>query len=163
MLNAIAVRWLRGIKQVTIDGLSEVNVFIGRNGAGKSTLLEAIYLASSWANPRDELRDMPKLDYVVFRRGGRGGWSNARDSLWYFMETDREIEIDMVFNSGRRLEFRALHFAGSDRAIGLKLSEEMKKAVEPIHRWEPEYRYNLYNNVILNARARTFISPSYEL
>ena len=91
MLKSVAIRWFRGVKEAVVDGLSEVNVFIGRNGAGKSTLLEAIYLASSWVNPSDRFRGMFKLDYIVFRRGGRGDWRNTRDSLWFSMETGREI------------------------------------------------------------------------
>jgi len=81
VLKSIAVRGFRGIRRVVVNGLSEVNVFIGRNGAGKSTLLEAIYLVSSWVKPLDMLRDVHKLDYVVFRRGGRGNWMGTLTGL----------------------------------------------------------------------------------
>ena len=164
MLKSVAIRWFRGVKEAVVDGLSEVNVFIGRNGAGKSTLLEAIYLASSWANSRDEFRGMSKLDYVLFRRGGRGGWKTTKDSLWYFMEIDREMEIDVVFDNGRMLEFRVVHFAGTENAVCLRLSEElMKSVIRPTHTWQPEYRYNLYGDVILNIRDRTITSAPYDL
>jgi len=167
VLKSIAIKWFRGVKRAVVDGLSEVNVFIGRNGAGKSTLLEAIYTVSSWADPSDRLRDMLKLDYVMFRRGGRGDWDTARDSLWYFMETDREIEIDVMFDNGRKLEFRVMHFCKSDRAVGLKFPEEMveeaKKAIPPTYKWRPEYRYNLFNNEILNTRTRSLIPRSPKL
>jgi len=159
VLKSIAIRWFRGIKEAVIGGLSEVNVFIGRNGAGKSTLLEAIYLTSSWANPSDKLRGMLKLDYIVFRRGGRGDWSNTRDSLWYSMETGKEIGVDIVFDSGKKLEFRVPYFVSdSNYAVGLAPSEEIVKgAIPPNYIWSPEYRYNLYRDLILNTRANTII------
>ena len=35
--------------------------------------MEAIYLTSSWVEPMDSVRGLPKADYVVRRRGGTIG------------------------------------------------------------------------------------------
>jgi DNA replication and repair protein RecF len=43
MLNKIQIANLRNITTQQIDGLSEVNVFLGENGAGKTSVLEAIH------------------------------------------------------------------------------------------------------------------------
>jgi DNA replication and repair protein RecF len=43
MLNKIQIANLRNITAQQIDGLSEVNLFLGDNGAGKTSVLEAIH------------------------------------------------------------------------------------------------------------------------
>lgn len=44
MLKKFAIDGYRGFKSLSLDGLSRVNVFVGKNNAGKSSLLEAFYL-----------------------------------------------------------------------------------------------------------------------
>jgi AAA15 family ATPase/GTPase len=41
MIESLRIRNLRGVRECSINGLTDVNVLIGRNGAGKSTVLEA--------------------------------------------------------------------------------------------------------------------------
>uniref|UniRef100_A0A7C1GA90 ATP-binding cassette domain-containing protein n=1 Tax=Thermofilum adornatum TaxID=1365176 RepID=A0A7C1GA90_9CREN len=99
LIESITIKNLRGIKQCTVNNLTDINIFIGKNGAGKSTILEAIYLASSWAEPEDQIRDMPKHEYVISRRGGRGKWTTYKHTLWFNKKTDEEIEINFNFKS----------------------------------------------------------------
>jgi AAA15 family ATPase/GTPase len=67
LIESITIKNLRGIRQCTVNNLTHINIFIGKNGAGKSTILEAIYLASSWAQPKDQIRDTLKHEYVISR------------------------------------------------------------------------------------------------
>jgi len=99
LIESITIKNLRGIRQCTVNNLTHINIFIGKNGAGKSTILEAIYLASSWAQPKDQIRDTPKHEYVISRRGGRGNWETYKDTLWFNKETEEEIEITLNFKS----------------------------------------------------------------
>jgi energy-coupling factor transporter ATP-binding protein EcfA2 len=112
VISSVYVENLRGVKSCRVDNLTNVNVFIGRNGAGKSTLLEAIYIASAWASPIDAVRDTPKLQYVIARRGGRFGarreWEKYRDVLWFNKNTDEEIKIKLRFGE-KELDFRLMY------------------------------------------------------
>lgn len=56
MLEKFAIKDYRGFKSLSLDGLSQVNVFVGKNNAGKSSLLEAFYLYGE------------KFSHDVFRR-----------------------------------------------------------------------------------------------
>jgi len=47
MIRSIEIENLRGISRGAVDGLTQVNIFLGKNGSGKSTVLEAIYIASA--------------------------------------------------------------------------------------------------------------------
>ena len=86
MIGRVALERFRGILRGSIDELEQVTIFIGRNGAGKSSILEALYLISSCAERLDPVRRVAKLDYVVSRRGGRGSWDDARQTLWHLMD-----------------------------------------------------------------------------
>ncbi|MHA1594250.1 MAG: ATP-dependent nuclease [Candidatus Baldrarchaeia archaeon] len=112
-IERIEVENFRGIRKTSIDGLRQLTILIGRNGAGKSSLLEALYLVSSCASIRDDIRGEIKLDYLISRRGGRGDWNTSRDVLWYQMDTSQDIVIRLHV-SGRPLEFHIF-----DRNISL--------------------------------------------
>jgi len=94
VLKSLKIRRLRGIAECAIEGLADVNVFVGKNGSGKSTVLEAIYLASAWVEPRDPVHGVWKLDYLVSRRMDRGNWKELRHVLWHKQKTDQPIEIE---------------------------------------------------------------------
>lgn len=48
----ISIKNIRGIKSCEIEGLSRVNIFLGKNNCGKSSLLESIFLLTGNSNPR---------------------------------------------------------------------------------------------------------------
>jgi len=48
----LSIQRFRGLKNLTIDRLAQINLLIGKNGAGKSTVLEALWLHS---NPTQSL------------------------------------------------------------------------------------------------------------
>lgn len=50
MFKTIQIQNLRGFQDVTISGLSTINVLTGLNGTGKTTILEATFLISGAAN-----------------------------------------------------------------------------------------------------------------
>ena len=93
MIRSIEIENLRGISRGAVDGLTQVNIFLGKNGSGKSTVLEAIYIASACTEAKDSLHGVDKLDYVISRRGGSGSWSDSRDVLWFSMDTSRPITV----------------------------------------------------------------------
>jgi len=92
-VSGVSVKGFRGISEGVADNLEELTILIGRNGSGKSTILEALYLASAWINPWDELRGVSKLDYIVSRRGDRGKWATTRAVLWHNFRVENDVEI----------------------------------------------------------------------
>ena len=96
-LVEIAVRGFRGIRECRVEGLADVNVFIGRNNSGKSSLLEALYLASAAFSYDDPLYFGDKLRYLLNRRCDRSlSWSSDKSILWHGYDLSSPIGIELM-------------------------------------------------------------------
>jgi hypothetical protein len=167
-IKNIAIRNLRGIRQCVLDELADVNILVGRNGSGKSTVLDAIYLASSWAEAMDKIRGIPKHDYVIYRRGGRGDWDKEKSSLWLNHDTSKAVEVTLTMEtkeSTRLLDFKLLPHKERPLDIGLvspllldmksldvpELPQELKREGLYVSRlgmvWDPEKRKKEKTNI----------------
>jgi len=160
LIEAIGIRNLRGIAQCTVNKLTDINIFIGRNGAGKSTLLEAIYLASSWAEPIDQIRGTSKIDYIIGRRGGRGDWKTCKDTLWFNKETGEEIEITLTFKSkdkANKLTFKLPHEYNPSYNIPSVLLDSSSLSIPGISRYYAEKLYFTKSGEAWNPQTRSII------
>ena len=92
MLDSFLIRNFRLFKELKIDRLSRVNLFVGRNNTGKSCLLEAFQVYAANANPSF-------LWEIV----------SARDETW---EIDRASEDEQTQESEHPLRhlFHGYHF-----------------------------------------------------
>ncbi len=67
MIKEFSIENFKGIKSGKVEGLSEVNVFIGKNNSGKSTILEILNFVKAAFEPNDIL-DNPILYRLLQRR-----------------------------------------------------------------------------------------------
>ena len=94
MLRGLEIRRYKGIKECVLDGLTDVNILIGRNNVGKSSVLEALYLASAAFKFKDPLDRGDKITHLLNRRGDRGlSWEKGKEVLWYGYDDDKEVEV----------------------------------------------------------------------
>mgnify|MGYP000480480955 CR=1 FL=1 len=92
MLTGLTIRRFRGIRELELGGLAQVNVLLGRNNAGKSSVLEALYLASAIFELQDPLGRGDKIIYLLNRRGERGlKWEKGHKVLWYDYDEQRKL------------------------------------------------------------------------
>jgi predicted ATPase len=155
MIESLRIRNLRGIRECSINGLTDVNVLIGRNGAGKSTVLEAIYLVSSWAELHDHL-GRNKVDYVVARRASRRSW----DALWFAKSVEEDIEITLGFKPHGMLRFK-IPYSSPSSPVLLELTREViaSELIEKYGLTEPLY-YDLHQDRLWDPKTRTtYIRP----
>ena len=106
MLTGLTIHRFRGIRELELEGLAQVNVLLGRNNAGKSSVLEALYLASAALSPIDPVREADKMTYLLNRRGHRGlspgvGW----EVLWFGYDQSEDVKMELDFD-GITLEAR---------------------------------------------------------
>ncbi len=91
MLSSITIRNFRGIKEGTIQDLSNINIFVGRNNTGKSSVLEAIQLLSTTVVIYDPLQRQI-MDQLMSRRVNR---SAGYKSLCYNYKQDKGLEFEL--------------------------------------------------------------------
>lgn len=92
MLRSLYIRNLRGISSGNVDGLTDVNVFVGKNNSGKSTILDSIYLLNNIFYPDDCFGNYI-LDYILSKKSGE----TNRDSLYYKYQRNNDIKIDVEY------------------------------------------------------------------
>ena len=108
----------RGIREGKVEGLANVNIFVGRNGSGKSTILEAIYMLGHLFNSNSSkmfhepnVREV-KMGEILKKRNmvlqadeersvgfSRGGnyilhFPVLPRDCWYGNHTDRDIVVE---------------------------------------------------------------------
>jgi len=83
LIREIALTNFRGIRDGSVTGLGEINVFAGRNNSGKSTILEALYLLRVPLGPESELGGMSALGWLLQRRARRTV-PDARTLSWHY-------------------------------------------------------------------------------
>jgi len=98
-LRDVEIKGFRGIAEGKLEGLSGLNVLVGRNDVGKSTILEALYLASTGCD-MDILGHVP-LEYTVTRRG----WFGLPSVSGLFLKDQKSCKISINFKDDARLEF----------------------------------------------------------
>ncbi len=99
MFSSLEIKNFRGIEVLKIEGLKNINLFVGKNNSGKTTILEALFLISGPTNPKlpiaiNKLREFQKMDEDGF------------SVLFHNLITKMEIELtaeDFEKNEKRHL------------------------------------------------------------
>ena len=107
MLECINVRHFRGLRDLSIERLNNINLFAGRNNSGKTSLLEALFLLSGWGNPR------LLMSLNAFRgiEGATGTPEAIGDTLWK--------HFFFAFNMERDVEISATHASFGELTLGI--------------------------------------------
>ncbi|HNS19488.1 MAG TPA: AAA family ATPase [Sedimentisphaerales bacterium] len=89
MFKRVTVRNFRAITDLSVDGLSRVNLFVGHNACGKTSLLESIFFLIGATNPR-----LP-VSVNTFR-----GFPYVSLALWstYFHNMDVTVPVEIRGN-----------------------------------------------------------------
>ncbi len=144
-LEGISIKNFRGIKETTIRGFSDINIFIGRNGSGKSTLLEAIYLASSFVKKIDPFTSKLKIDLITTRRSDRNVQRMVnRDILWYRLATENPIQLTLFFTNGKKMDLE-LHAQEPEGRLWI----HMNKIYEVLGKVRKDYTHFNYSDSML--------------
>jgi ABC-type branched-subunit amino acid transport system ATPase component len=90
MLTTLKIQSFRGIRNLTIDDLGLVNIFIGSNGAGKTCILEAASIAANpvnaaWLNQLSVWRELPPFSLES---------SDGLRSFFYGLSSETPIHLE---------------------------------------------------------------------
>ena len=100
----MSIKNFRGIKEGKIEGLGQVNIFIGKNNSGKSTLLDLLCFIKAPLKPTNELGEFV-LESLLQRRVKRG----VSDEIEFFHEylPENEVDFKVEFDDKFKLHFKA--------------------------------------------------------
>jgi hypothetical protein len=87
MYTSVTIENLRGIRRLVVEGLSRVNLIVGRNNTGKTTVLEGLFLLGGATTPAFPTT----LGQLRGQRLGDG----SPDALWrpLFWNMDPQVGI----------------------------------------------------------------------
>lgn len=88
LIEKAFIKNFKGISECKIEGLSNINLFIGKNNSCKSTIMEAIHAVLREFNT-------PYLGTIIPRRSNV---SSAARELWYNYDTNCNLLIRLTFN-----------------------------------------------------------------
>lgn len=97
MFNKIEIERFRGIKQASIEGFKQINLFFGKNNCGKSSLLDSLFLTSGLSNPLLPI-------HVNFMRSYNKTRLNDLKLDFYNLDSSLPIHIQMENEEKRDLK-----------------------------------------------------------
>ena len=171
MFDKIKIERFRGIRNASLEGFKQINLFFGKNNCGKSSLLESIFLASGLSNPllpihvnfmrgynKSRLHDL-KLDFY-----------NLDSTLPIHIRIDNEEKRDLSL-SLFELNLNNVSLNADDTNIisnrneekyGLKFEFQVnEKNFESQLRFEADVTRVLPKEYVESLRC-TYLSPKYD-
>lgn len=117
LFKDLHIRNFRGFKEIDVDDLSNINLFLGHNNSGKTSILESIFLLIGMSNPELNIKINNFRDFVH---------NETEDFNLIFHNFDIEKDIDissnLFDNSKRGLTISPL-FKKSNGSNGLRTIE----------------------------------------
>src|ERR1051325_2262529 len=104
MITNLQIRNFRGLKDVTLREMRQVNLLVGGNDTGKTSVLEALTLLFGAG---DAISELP----VTFRSNQSGGnpGKNPDDRVnfwrWLFYDRDPANQIEILATTDKRASF----------------------------------------------------------
>ncbi len=103
MFNKIKVDNFKSFKSLTVDNLSQVNIFFGKNNCGKSTFLESVFMLSGMTNPE-----------MLLRCNRLRGFSRISDFSFFFHNFNSDSTIELSGESEYEIFSRNMSMELSD-------------------------------------------------
>ncbi|MBI2297507.1 MAG: AAA family ATPase, partial [Armatimonadetes bacterium] len=151
MYEWLEIKGFRGIRELRIEGLRRVNVFVGENGTGKSTVLEAVAMVCSGANAEmplilNQTRGVPLVAEshsiaALFREPGWGEDAPPVFSVAAGPMEDGErvlLSVGGVRQFGPTLGDRVAVVSSAATLLGLKAALHLPGRKNEGHQWVRE-------------------------
>lgn len=140
MFNKLSIHSFRGIRECTIEGLKNVNLFFGKNNCGKSSVLDAVFLICGPSNPLLPININLMRDYVKVSRKDL-----AMD--FYQLDDNHPITIKAADGESRILEISIIESGIDQVQLSGKTEDSLSSQVEK--------RFGFKMNYIVDGRPYT--------
>jgi AAA15 family ATPase/GTPase len=92
MYKKILIKGLRGINNVQIDDIKQVNLLVGKNNSGKTTILEGLFLLINPGNPELPMKINNFRDYTLLEE-------NFWRTIFNKLNTNSKVQIYAEFRN----------------------------------------------------------------
>jgi len=118
MFKSIEIKNFRGIKNLKLQDLNRINIFVGENGVGKTTLLDAIFIGIN-----------PNNAELAFRTNAFRGLENVDEDFWssYFYNLDSKNIIQINLDGQYSREMNIEPYFYTKETISLKEEDDKNK------------------------------------
>lgn len=133
MFKEIVINNYRGLRNVKINQLSQINLLFGKNNSGKSSILEAIFLITGQSNPvlpitANRIRGITQVNEDIIALDFYE--ANPDNKIRIIAEGDirRELKIELIRSSSHDITLSELDLGKSDiakRYYGIKMSYKL--------------------------------------
>lgn len=120
-LNCMHIKNFRGINDLKLENLKNINIFIGENNAGKTSILEAVQIIS---NPFSQFHLVKVARQRELRTQGNYLLSLGEAIKWLFEKNDEESDMFI-------LEY---NYNGQNEVIKIEYSEEEYVVISSDHK-----------------------------
>jgi len=119
MFKSLKIKNFRGIENLELQDLNQINIFVGENGAGKTTLLDAVFIGIN-----------PNNAELAFRTNIFRGLDNVIDedfwrSYFYNLDSKNIIQIELDGQYNRKIKISPNFY--TQETISLKKEDEENK------------------------------------
>ena len=122
MFESLKIENFRSIKNLELQDLNKINIFVGENGVGKTTLLDAVFIGIN-----------PNNSELAFRTNMFRGMENVDEDFWrsyfYNLDTKNTIKIDLDGQYSRKIKIEPYFY--TKETISLQ-KEDNKNEIELI-------------------------------
>ena len=130
MFESLKIENFRSIKNLELQDLNKINIFVGENGVGKTTLLDAIFIGIN-----------PNNSELAFRTNMFRGMENVDEDFWrsyfYNLDTKNTIKINLDGKYSREIKIEPYFY--TKETISLK-EEHDKNKIESIAAATSEFK-----------------------
>jgi hypothetical protein len=125
MVHSIQIENFRGFERLEVDGLTRVNVIVGRNSSGKTAFLEALFLAAG-GGPEIvlRLRNWRGLGDSIQLTRDRKSYESLWQDFFFSLDQRRGISIGIAGSAGHTRSVRVFYSPEASQAtLTLPLDE----------------------------------------
>jgi hypothetical protein len=90
-LENVMIDGFRGLRQLRLNGLGQINIVVGENNSGKTSVLEALSILCNAFDPYEWLSVVRRRDF------GRLDETPIQSLRWCFPQTGHLVDPELVF------------------------------------------------------------------
>ncbi len=109
MFKSFKIKNFRGVSEIKVDNLKEINIFVGDNGSCKTTILDALYILLNPNNAQlivasNLFRNIDRIDSNFWRSYFNNFDVDKKIELEAKNETSKRVVITPIFSNEKRVD-----------------------------------------------------------